>query len=79
MPLEILKSKLHFVKSLYKCVDVEFFLSSHRKKTWSEISSLLQLNHTSSQRKKDVVVFKDHFEKMNQDQFTYSYDSMHVY
>ena len=28
--------------------------------------------------KKDVVVFKDHFEKMNQDRFTFSYDSMHV-
>ena len=44
------------------CVDVKFFQSSHRKKTWSEISSLLQLNHTSSQRKKRWVVFKDQSE-----------------
>ena len=44
------------------CVDVKFFQSSHRKKTWSEISSLLQLSHTSSQRKKRWVVFKDQSE-----------------
>ena len=39
-------------------MDVEFFLSSHRKKTWSEISSLLQLNHISSQRKKRCSCFQ---------------------